>query len=428
MDYRDHNFNRNNRNNLGDQIHNTVQDALDSMNFERLNRDISDSVSRAINEAKRCLNGNDPYQNSGENPYRENGHRNDDRQYQAENGADRNPWNRSFRYGGFRYPPRNNKVRQVAPYTLSSPPGRVSSVLCLVFGYVGAASFGIATFVLALLAGLSIASSVLGTIAGALLPFFVLSVGLIFRGNTLSKRVKRYRQYCSVLGKNTFCDLKEFEQQVGKSHKFVVKDIRMMIHKGMFPQGHLDDKASCFMLNHETYEQYLQTKERFEEHVKEKQEQEENEKKKEEMSELERTIEEGRRYITEIKLANDKIPGEEISRKLARLEEVIRKIFDCVKEHPEQLPELRKFMDYYLPTTLKLVKAYEDFDSQPIQGENIKKGKEEIGKTLDTINTAFETLLDSLYESTTMEVSSDISVLKTLLAGDGLTKKDFKVK
>ena len=85
-------------------------------------------------------------------------------------------------------------------------------------------------------------------------------------------------------------------------------------------------------------------------------------------------------------------------------------------------------MEYYLPITLKLVNAYKEFDAQPIQGENISKSKKEIEDTLDTINTAFEKLLDSLYEDEAMEVSSDISVLNTLFAQEGLTKKDFELK
>ena len=75
--------------------------------------------------------------------------------------------------------------------------------------------------------------------------------------------------------------------------------------------------------------------------------------------------------------------------------------------------------------TIKLVEAYRDFDSQSIQGDNIKKAKKEIENTLDTINMAYEKLYDSMYLEAAMDVSSDISVLQTLLAQEGLTKKDF---
>ena len=134
----------------------------------------------------------------------------------------------------------------------------------------------------------------------------------------------------------------------------------------------------------------------------------------------------GDRVIRQIREANDAIPGEEISQKLFRLEEITSKIFDHVEKHPEKLPEIRKFLNYYLPITLKLVNAYREFDSQPVQGENIMSAKAEIRETLDTINLAFENLLDSLFENAAMDVSTDISALEAMLAQEGLTGNDFQ--
>ncbi len=105
---------------------------------------------------------------------------------------------------------------------------------------------------------------------------------------------------------------------------------------------------------------------------------------------------------------------------------MIGKIFDYVELHPDQLPEIRKFMEYYLPTTLKLLEAYKEFDSQPVQGGNISSAKKKMEKALDTINLAFENLLDNLFEDAAMDISTDISVLNTLLAQEGLTEKDLK--
>ena len=111
------------------------------------------------------------------------------------------------------------------------------------------------------------------------------------------------------------------------------------------------------------------------------------------------------------------------------MENVIRRIFQRVEQHPELIDDLHKFMHYYLPTTMKLLKAYEELDKQDVQGENIRTAKQEIENTLDTINTAFENLLDSFYKDTAWDVSSDISVLKTMLAQEGLTgEKDFQRK
>ena len=83
-------------------------------------------------------------------------------------------------------------------------------------------------------------------------------------------------------------------------------------------------------------------------------------------------------------------------------------------------------MSYYLPTTLKLLQAYQEFDAQPIQGENIKSAKTEISDTLDTITVAFKNLLDSLFEHEAMDISTDISALETMLAHEGLTEDGMK--
>ncbi len=125
---------------------------------------------------------------------------------------------------------------------------------------------------------------------------------------------------------------------------------------------------------------------------------------------------------------NEKIRGEEMSYKLSRLESIMRRIFEQVEKVPESADDLHKFMDYYLPTTTKLLNAYIDLDRQEIAGENISATKREIEETLDTINGAFEKLLDGLFEDTAWDISSDISVMKTMMAQEGLTGgKDFQL-
>ena len=78
-------------------------------------------------------------------------------------------------------------------------------------------------------------------------------------------------------------------------------------------------------------------------------------------------------------------------------------------------------MEYYLPTTVKLLEAYQEMEAQPVAGENIRSSKKEIEATLETLNAAFEKLLDGMFQETAWDVSSDISVLQTLLAQEGLT-------
>jgi len=107
------------------------------------------------------------------------------------------------------------------------------------------------------------------------------------------------------------------------------------------------------------------------------------------------------------------------------MELLTRRIFQRAKESPEIIPDLKKMMDYYLPMTVKLLNAYVQMDAQPVQGDTIRNSKQEIEQTLDTLNLAFEKLLDELFADTAMDISSDISVLNTLLAQEGLMQDDF---
>mgnify|MGYP002725348275 FL=1 len=141
--------------------------------------------------------------------------------------------------------------------------------------------------------------------------------------------------------------------------------------------------------------------------------------------EVQLVLDKGNDFLEKIRRSNDAIPGEEISRKISRMELIVQKIFERAKAHPEIIPDLNRLMDYYLPMTVKLLNAYEDMDSQPIQGENIASSKKEIEDTIDTLNVAFEKLLDSVFEDTAIDVSSDISVLNTVLAQEGLTEDEL---
>ena len=97
-------------------------------------------------------------------------------------------------------------------------------------------------------------------------------------------------------------------------------------------------------------------------------------------------------------------------------------IFRTVADQPQKAPQIRRFMDYYLPTTRKLLNAYVELNEEPEVGENIPKTKREIEEAMDTINEAFEKLLDDLFQDVAWDISTDISVMKTMMEQDGLTE------
>ena len=126
---------------------------------------------------------------------------------------------------------------------------------------------------------------------------------------------------------------------------------------------------------------------------------------------------------------NDAIPDEEMSDRIARLEAVTAKIFAQAESDPEKLPQMRKFLDYYLPTSLKLLEAYAEMDAQGIEGENISESKRRIEQAMGTLVTAFENQLDKLFQSDALDLSADIDVMEKMLQADGLAGEDpFSLK
>lgn len=140
--------------------------------------------------------------------------------------------------------------------------------------------------------------------------------------------------------------------------------------------------------------------------------------------ELDKMISDGELAIREMRRLNDSIKDETISRQIDRLEEVSGKIFDCVKADPKKLPQIRKFMNYYLPTTLKLLENYADFEEAGVSGENLSQAKSRIAATMDNIVAGFEHQLDELYRTDAMDVDSDIRVMETMLRRDTASAAD----
>ena len=188
-----------------------------------------------------------------------------------------------------------------------------------------------------------------------------------------------------------------------------------------YSRNDVTDRQICF--THQLYSLVQTFSQKKQEEEKHQAEQERN--RKNTPLEVQEVLNKGNEFLDKIHRSNDAIPGEEISAKISRMELIVEKIFERAQKHPEIIPDLKKLMNYYLPMTVKLLDAYEEMDQQPVQGENIQASKKEIEDTLDTLNQAFEKLLDSVFQDTAWDVSSDISVLHTLLAQEGLTDDDF---
>lgn len=318
-----------------------------------------------------------------------------------------------------------------SPYITRRPVGSVSGIFYKIFGYSGSVIFAL----LLMISSVSIPWMPEGirnnyyTVLGFLSTFFIFNIGLSLRGVYLRNRIKRFKDYVKTLDGQNYVLIESLAQTVEKKNKYVVKDLRKMIELDMFKEAHIDEEKNYFMLSNEVYNNYLESQEalkkRNEEELR-KQEKSNAEMNDPQKRELRFTIDMGQNYIKQIREINDALPEEEISNKLYRLENIVSQILEHIENNPRKLPEVNKFTNHYLPITLKLVTSYKELNDQPVQGENIKNAKSEIEKSIDFINTAFEKLLDDLFEEVALDISTDISVLETLFTQEGLTKKDFE--
>jgi len=136
--------------------------------------------------------------------------------------------------------------------------------------------------------------------------------------------------------------------------------------------------------------------------------------------EIQALVSERDKAVSEMRRLNDAIKDETISAQIDRLESTTAKIVDAVVAEPSKQPQIRKFMNYYLPTTLKLLNAYDRMDSTGVSGTNIDGTKGKIEDMLETICTAFDKQLDALYGAEALDISTDITVMEQMLAREGL--------
>lgn len=367
------------REDIPEQIRNAFKDALDSMDFGQLNQAIGDTVNTAL-----------------------------------------------------------DKVKQIKPQVRPKPleirvnkRGMVSGILFTVFGSIGSVGFSVLALVLTAMVAIPLQSFAgwwaVGTLGSIALFFYVmLFVGI--RNNCRIGRLKEYLKELKIHGKG-YCELERLEKNSSRSLKYIRKDLKKMLKLGMLPDARMDDQETCLLLNEETYQQYRLTQDSLIQRQQEKQKKQTREREVwdiQEKSPAGESIARGREYMETLDRLRESIPDREMTGKLERLDAILEQLFEALKKQPDQVEELDQFMEYYLPTTVKLVTSYQEFAAVEFPGDNVKRAKKEIRHTLDTINGAFEKLLDDFYQDKTFDVLSDASVLQSMLAREGLTASDFR--
>lgn len=405
---------------VGEEIKRQVQNAVDTNDFTELSKNISETVGQALgdvgkglNEVSKSINDIGKNINSVVNDTTESIRKG----IQQSSQPSHQKWER---YNGTLKSAKPN-LRPDPKLFNNTPPGSVSGVLCIIAGlfFAGAGSFAtISNAVSVLFANASVSSLAL--------PATAATTGLAVSayGITLKNRANRFKRYVGIVREKLYCSIEELADKTGKSMRYVRKDLKKMMDKKMFLQGHMDKKGTCFIASDAMYDQYLLTQKQYEEQLL-IESKEAIRPAKATDSKVAKVLQEGRDYIAVIRKCNDEIPGEEMSEKLDKLEQLVTRIFERVEEEPALAYDMQKMLSYYLPTTQKLLEAYRDLDKQNVEVKNISETKKEIEKSVDTINMACEGLLNDLFRDRAWDIQSDISVLTTMAKQDGYLKSDF---
>ncbi len=235
------------------------------------------------------------------------------------------------------------------------------------------------------------------------LVMFTGGVGCLFGAHTIRTSRRMRKKIDNIVGDSKNMRIADIAAAIPCSYDKCCKYLEQCIDDGVFgPDAYLDMRRRYLVVEGKAPEP---------EPKKSKRKQPEKEEEKDQYEKL----------LDELRAVNDAIPDEEMSDKIDRLEAVSAKIFEQAKTDPDKLPRMRKFMDYYLPTSLKLLQTYAELDAQGVEGANISESKRRIEETMDTLVHAFETQLDQLFQEDALDVSADIDVMENMLRADGLT-------
>ena len=237
--------------------------------------------------------------------------------------------------------------------------------------------------------------------------FFAGGVAMLVAGQRMKRRSARVARYLAVMGKRGYIAVDELCAVTGKSRKKIESDLDYMVEKGLLGAGaYLDSGHGIFFRSADAFADYANATA-----------------KKENVTPKEAN--EGYAgALRAIRSANDRIADPVLSEKIDHLETVAGKIFREVEEHPEKQQQAATFLNYYLPTTLKLLDSYAKFEEAGIEGENLSRAQERIEETMDALIKGFDKQLDDLYRNEAMDIDSDIRVMENMLRRDTASVED----
>lgn len=314
-----------------------------------------------------------------------------------------------------------------------------SGVIMAASGGAGAVFIGIPALIAAL-DPLAVGVPGLGVTAalGVMTAGFATLLGFGVRNLRRASKLKALQRAVGQREAVTFDDI---AARMQVSPKAALSTSRTLIKGGYLPQGRIDDENTTLMVTESAYHQYRQFQQSQRQTLAEREAAEaaraaeaaaraahEQDLSERLTPEQRAFVARGRDYVRQMDELNAAIDDAAVSERITAIQEVVGRILARAEEEPAIIAGLDRLTAYYLPTTVKLLDAYDRLEEEPIQGENISSSRSEIEHTLDVLHSAFEKLFDDTYQDLSLDVSADISVLHAMLAQEGLTEGPFDVK
>lgn len=255
------------------------------------------------------------------------------------------------------------------------------------------------------------------------------------------RRASKLKALQRAVGQREAVTFDDIAARMQVSPKAALAASRTLIKGGYLPEGRIDDENTTLMVTENAYHQYRQFQQSQRQTLAEREAAEaaraaeaaaraarEQDISERLTPEQRAFVARGRDYVRQMDELNAAIDDAAVSERITAIQDVVGRILARAEEEPAVIAGLDRLTAYYLPTTVKLLDAYDRLEEEPIQGENISSSRSEIEHTLEVLHSAFEKLFDDTYQDLSLDVSADISVLHAMLAQEGLTEGPFDVK
>ena len=230
---------------------------------------------------------------------------------------------------------------------------------------------------------------------------FGAGLGCLWGGLRRRKQVRTFRSYLAMIGSRTTISISALSSAMGVSPAKVRDTLEDMLDDGFFPQGYLDYGSDRLVLTSDG--------------IPDPPKEEEKPAQEEPAEDPQNAI------LEEIRSINAGIDNPKLNQQIDRIGVITAKVFEYQRSHPQKSNQLHSFLSYYLPTTLKILRAYAQLEDQEVDGENISAAMERIEGMMDKVVEGFEKQLDQLFQGDALDITADVEVLERMLAKDGLS-------